>query len=623
MFQQHQDESLFEAWTRFKDLLQKVPHHGIDLWLKVQIFYDHVNPTTMRTIDQSADGKLRDKNAEESWALIEDRALYNNESQNDSKEFAKPVKSISLPHDVLNASESRLIELENRLVSNFMASQDARLSKFEADFKQQQSEMTKKIDTFLKAINDRMMGALPSDTVKNLKLNVNPTYSVLFAHSYLMEDPQSSSRTFSLNSVNAIKMCFKPTNDFQEDQLQVKTLTVNKIGTPNLKEPKKSLEDEFKDLQLKLPVLEVLAHAPTHLEEIHVTWTQFGKKRDTTATLHEDDHEMAYNENPIRTLVDYSKPSNEGYKDITELSEGNNVVHLRSDTIWLVQNGCSFHGLVVRFTNEFEEITYKMPHKIEQYNSLSYLEKEHTKPVYFRNEEDKRRGVDYVMIKILGFYKECVELGPGYLTGLEEEGGVTAWRRRREFQATASQFLNDDVRDLTLAGALQCFTFIRPGITYSVQHVCLFMHDLREPHFAALKRILRYVRDTLDYGLQLHASPTTKLTVSSNADREGSEYYGVANAEAETAWLQNLLLKLHSPLQSATLIYYDNVSVVCLSSNPLQRQRTKHVEIDIHFVRDKVATGHVRVLHVSLRYQYADIFTKGLHLLCLMSFGPV
>ncbi|GKC25736.1 zinc finger, CCHC-type containing protein [Tanacetum coccineum] len=44
MFQQHQGESLSEAWTRFKDLLQKVPHHGIDLWLQVQIFYDHVIP---------------------------------------------------------------------------------------------------------------------------------------------------------------------------------------------------------------------------------------------------------------------------------------------------------------------------------------------------------------------------------------------------------------------------------------------------------------------------------------------------------------------------------------------------------------------------------------------------
>ncbi|GJT59980.1 hypothetical protein Tco_1003513 [Tanacetum coccineum] len=61
---------------------------------------------------------------------------------------------------------------------------------------------------------------------------------------------------------------------------------------------------------------------------------------------------------------------------------------------------------------------------IEQYNSLSDLEKEHTKLVYLRKEEDKRREVEYVMSKILGFYKECLELGPEYLTGIDDEGEV-------------------------------------------------------------------------------------------------------------------------------------------------------------------------------------------------------
>ncbi|GJX69836.1 zinc finger, CCHC-type containing protein [Tanacetum coccineum] len=73
-------------------------------------------------------------------------------------------------------------EAREGLVSNFMASQDARLSKFEADFQQQQSKMTNKIDTVLKAITDQMAGALPSDTVKNPKLNVKTTTLVLFAH---------------------------------------------------------------------------------------------------------------------------------------------------------------------------------------------------------------------------------------------------------------------------------------------------------------------------------------------------------------------------------------------------------------------------------------------------------
>ncbi|GKA12593.1 zinc finger, CCHC-type containing protein [Tanacetum coccineum] len=87
MFQQHQGESLSEAWTHFKDLLQKVRHHGIDLWLQVQIFYDHANPLTRRTIDQSTGGKLRDINAKISWALLEDLALYDNKSFNDPRDF--------------------------------------------------------------------------------------------------------------------------------------------------------------------------------------------------------------------------------------------------------------------------------------------------------------------------------------------------------------------------------------------------------------------------------------------------------------------------------------------------------------------------------------------------------
>ncbi|GJT13850.1 ribonuclease H-like domain-containing protein, partial [Tanacetum coccineum] len=204
---------------------------------------------------------------------------------------------------------------------------------------------------------------------------------------------------------------------------------------------------------------------------------------------------------------------------------------------------------------------------------------------------------------------------------------------------------------------LQYLTFTRPDISYAVQHVCLHMHDPREPHFAALKRILRYVRGTLDFGLQLYTSSTGSLVAYSDADWAGcpttrrstsgycvflgdnllswsskrqhtlsrssveAEYRGVSNAVAETAWLRNLLRELHTPLLSATLVYCDNVSAVYLTANPVQHQRTKHIEIDIHFVRDMVARGQVRVLHVpSSRYQYADIFTKGLY---LRSFVPV
>ncbi|GJV33151.1 ribonuclease H-like domain-containing protein [Tanacetum coccineum] len=205
------------------------------------------------------------------------------------------------------------------------------------------------------------------------------------------------------------------------------------------------------------------------------------------------------------------------------------------------------------------------------------------------------------------------------------------------------------VSDLTLyqslAGSLQYLTFTRHDISYAVQQVCLYMHDPREPHFAALKRILRYIRGTLAYGLQLFSSslvaysdadlagcPTTrrstsgycvflgnnllswssKLQLTFSRSSAKAEYRGVANVVDETCWLCNLLRELHTPLSSATLVYCDNVSAIYLSCNPVQHQRTKHIEIDIHFVRDLVVAGQVRVLHVPSRF--ANIFTKGLSL---------
>ncbi|GJT50285.1 zinc finger, CCHC-type containing protein [Tanacetum coccineum] len=74
MFQQHHEESLSKAWTRFKDLLRKVPHHGIDLWLHVKIFYDRIDHTLKRIVDYAAEGRLRKMSAEKAWATIEELA---------------------------------------------------------------------------------------------------------------------------------------------------------------------------------------------------------------------------------------------------------------------------------------------------------------------------------------------------------------------------------------------------------------------------------------------------------------------------------------------------------------------------------------------------------------------
>ncbi|GJZ08158.1 ribonuclease H-like domain-containing protein [Tanacetum coccineum] len=137
----------------------------------------------------------------------------------------------------------------------------------------------------------------------------------------------------------------------------------------------------------------------------------------------------------------------------------------------------------------------------------------------------------------------------------------------------------DPVSNLTLyrslAGSLQYLTFTRLDISYVVQQVFLYMRDPREPHFSALKRILRYVRE--------------------------AEYHDVANDVAETCWLRNLLREFYTPLSSPTPIYCDNVSAVYLSSNLVQHQRTKHIEIDIHFFRDFVADGQNCLLRMLVK----------------------
>ncbi|GJS26461.1 ribonuclease H-like domain-containing protein [Tanacetum coccineum] len=204
------------------------------------------------------------------------------------------------------------------------------------------------------------------------------------------------------------------------------------------------------------------------------------------------------------------------------------------------------------------------------------------------------------------------------------------------------------VDDIILIAFLQRITTSLHSEFAMTDLVCLCIHDPREPHYTALKRILRYIRDTIDHGLQLHVSFMTQLTAYTNADWAGcpitrrftlgycvflgdnllswsakrhatlsrfsaeAKYCGVANVVPETAWLRNFLRELHAHLFTTNLVYCDNASAVYLSINLVQHQRTKHIEIDIHFVHDFVASRQVHVLRVPSRFQYANIFTKGL-----------
>ncbi|GJR70142.1 MAK10-like protein [Tanacetum coccineum] len=133
------------------------------------------------------------------------------------------VNKITTSYEICSGLHNTQICMENpeqafvEYASSRTDEADARLSRFEADFKQQKNKMTNKIDTVLKSITNQIVGTLPSDTVKNPKLGTHPAH---------------------LN--DTITMPQQP------------------------EEPKPTLEDEFKDLHRNLPVLEVLAHAPIY-----------------------------------------------------------------------------------------------------------------------------------------------------------------------------------------------------------------------------------------------------------------------------------------------------------------------------------------------------------------------
>ncbi|XP_040383514.1 uncharacterized mitochondrial protein AtMg00810-like [Oryza brachyantha] len=219
---------------------------------------------------------------------------------------------------------------------------------------------------------------------------------------------------------------------------------------------------------------------------------------------------------------------------------------------------------------------------------------------------------------------------------------------KAKVSSTAGQPYNDPTFYRSIVGALQYLTLTRPDLSYAVQQVCIHMHSPGDVHWTLVKRILRYVHGTMHKGLQLRRSSTPSLTTYSDADWAGcrdtrrstsgfcvffgdslvswsskrqsvvsrssaeAEYRGVANAAAECCWLRHLLGELHVKLEKATLVYCDNISAVYLSKNPVHHGRAKHVELDIHFVREKVAVGDIRVAHIPTRQQLADIMTKGL-----------
>ncbi|KAK2986043.1 hypothetical protein RJ640_000293 [Escallonia rubra] len=207
---------------------------------------------------------------------------------------------------------------------------------------------------------------------------------------------------------------------------------------------------------------------------------------------------------------------------------------------------------------------------------------------------------------------------------------------------------SDPTKYCSVVGALQYLTITRPDIAFAVNRACQYMHSPSEEHWVAVKRILRYLKHTSSHGLFLHKSRNWDLHAFTDADWAGcaedrkstggfaiymggnliswssrkqrtvarssteSEYKALADCAAELTWLSSLLAELgFSPTRAPTL-WCDNLGATYLSANPVFHARMKHIEIDFHFVRDKVRRKELQVKFISTMDQIADILTKGL-----------
>ncbi|CAH9117808.1 unnamed protein product [Cuscuta europaea] len=220
---------------------------------------------------------------------------------------------------------------------------------------------------------------------------------------------------------------------------------------------------------------------------------------------------------------------------------------------------------------------------------------------------------------------------------------------RTTLSLTDGELLSDATKYRSMVGALQYLIITRPDTTYVVHLVSQFMHAPRTTHLLAVKRISRYLQGTSAHGLWLKSDKNISVIMAySDADWAGcpdisrsttgyvvflgsnliswrskkqptvskssieAEYRAIAYTVQDTLFIRSLLADMGIYISTPVQLHCDNVSASYLAVNPIQHDRSKHIKIDYHFVRERVAHGDLVVKYIPTQLQLADIFTKNL-----------
>ena len=225
---------------------------------------------------------------------------------------------------------------------------------------------------------------------------------------------------------------------------------------------------------------------------------------------------------------------------------------------------------------------------------------------------------------------------------------VTGTKLQKEAKGSLGQYVEDATSYRSLIGGLQYLVLTRPEIAFTVHKLSQYVSTPTLQHILACKRVLRYLKGTEDYGLKFTAGGEIKLTRYTNADwacdiddrkstwayciylehnliswsskkqsivtrsSAESEYKALTSASSKITWLQSLFKEIKLECVSVPTIWCDNISATELAKNLVYHSRTKLIELDMHFIRDKVLARELKINYIPSDEQIADILTKPL-----------